>query len=121
MNSVCITGNLTKDAEIRTSATGTAVLRFTVAVNERVKRDGAWEDKANFIDCTMFGTRAERVCTFLGKGIKVAVKGRLSQSSWTDKDGSKRSKLEVLVEDVDFISVKQKKSEPALFDEDLPF
>ena len=75
INRVNITGNLTRDPELRATAGGTQVLSFGVAVNDRRRnaQTGEWEDYPNFVDCTMFGTRAEAVSRFLAKGNKVAI------------------------------------------------
>ncbi|MDP2234443.1 MAG: single-stranded DNA-binding protein, partial [Actinomycetota bacterium] len=75
INRVMISGNLTRDPELRSTASGMAVLSLGVAVNDRRKNQqtGEWEDQANFIDCTMFGTRAEAVSQYLSKGTKVAI------------------------------------------------
>lgn len=102
INLVCISGNLTRDPELRATAGGTQVLSFGVAVNDRRKNQqtGEWEDYPNFVDCTMFGTRAEAVGRFLAKGMKVAIDGRLRYSSW-EKDGQRRSKLEVIVDEIE--------------------
>lgn len=103
INRVEISGNLTRDAEMRSSRSGTAVLKFSVAVNDRKKNQqtGEWEDVASFVDCTMFGRRAEALETYLQRGTKVFVSGRLRQDTWEAEDGSRRSKLEVIVEDID--------------------
>lgn len=99
INRVNITGNLTRDPELRATAGGTQVLSFGVAVNDRRRnaQTGEWEDYPNFVDCTMFGTRAEAVSRFLAKGNKVAIEGKLRYSSW-ERDGQRRSKLEVIVD-----------------------
>ena len=83
INRVNITGNLTRDPELRATAGGTQVLSFGVAVNDRRRnpQTGEWEDYPNFVDCTMFGTRAEAVSRFLAKGNKVAIEGKLRYSS----------------------------------------
>lgn len=104
LNSVAISGNLTRDPELRQTPGGTSVLSFGVAVNERRKSaSGEWEDVPNFVDCTMFGTRADALAKYLHKGTKVAVSGRLRYSSW-ERDGQKRSKLEVVADDIEFMS-----------------
>ena len=105
INRVTISGNLTRDPELRTTQGGMAVMGFGVAVNERRKNQqtGEWEDYPNFVDCTMFGARAQSVMKYLGKGSKVAIDGKLRYSSW-EKDGQRRSKLEVIVDDIDILS-----------------
>lgn len=102
INRVNISGNLTRDPELRATAGGTQVLSFGVAVNDRRRnaQTGEWEDYPNFVDCTMFGNRAEAVGRFLAKGMKVAIEGKLRYSSW-ERDGQKRSKLEVIVDEID--------------------
>ena len=106
INRVAITGNLTRDPELRYAQNGTTILDMGVAVNDRAKNQqtGEWEDRPNFVDLTMFGKRAEAVAPYLSKGSKVAVEGRLRWSQWQAKDGSKRSKLEVVVDEIEFMS-----------------
>lgn len=108
VNSVTISGNLTRSIELRMTQGGTAIGRFGIAVNERRKnQSGEWEDYANFVDCVLFGKRAESLEQYLTKGVKVAIKGRLHYSSWEAQDGGKRSKLEVVVDDIDLMSARQ--------------
>jgi single-strand DNA-binding protein len=106
INRVMISGNLTRDAELRSTTGGTAVLNLGVAVNDRRKNQqtGEWEDYANFIDCVMFGTRAEAIAQYLQKGTKVAIEGKLRYRSWESQQGEKRSKVEVAVDDIEFMS-----------------
>lgn len=84
-------------------------MNFTIAVNDREKnmQTGEWEDVPSFYDATMFGNRAEALSRFLSKGSKVAVRGHLKQRRWEAKDGTKRSKVEIIVEDVEFMSRSQ--------------
>ena len=136
INRVNISGNLTREPEVRTTAAGSTIMHFGVAVNDRSKnaRTGEWEDRPNFIDCTMFGARAESVSRFLHKGAKVAIEGKLRWSQWDDrKTGEKRSKVEVIVDEIEFMSSRnegaqtaaRQHSEPAqeasIYDEDIPF
>lgn len=107
INKVMITGNLTRDPELRTTQSGTSTLRLGVAVNDRRRnpQTGNWEDVPNFVDCTVFGNRAEALSRILTKGMKVAIEGRLRYSSWDDRQtGQKRSKLEVVVDELEFMS-----------------
>lgn len=106
INKVLISGNLTRDPEARTTTSGSTVLNFGVAVNDRRRnqQSGEWEDVPNFIDCVVFGSRAEALQRFLSKGTKVAIEGKLRYRSWEAQDGSKRSKIEVAVDDVEFMS-----------------
>ena len=131
LNTVSIGGNLCRDAELRATASGMAVLTFSVAVNESRKNQqtGEYEDYPNYVDCTMFGRRAESVSRYLTKGTYVALTGRLHQNRWQNKDGQNRSKLEVTVDNIHFESrgergggYEQQQEPPAdLYDEDIPF
>ena len=102
INRVNITGNLTRDPELRATAAGTQVLSFGIAVNDRRKnpQTGEWEDYPNYIDCTMFGTRAEAVGRYI---------------SW-ERDGQKRSKLEVIVDEIEFMNSRPAASPAAAVD-----
>ena len=102
INRVMISGKLTRDPELRSTTNGQAILTFGVAVNDRRRNQatGEWEDYPNYVNCVMFGNRASSLQRYLTKGTKVAVEGKLRYSSW-EKDGAKRSKLEVIVDNVD--------------------
>ena len=106
INRVNISGNLTRDPELRSTAGGTQILSFGVAVNDRRRNQqtGEWEDVPNFVDCVVFGARAEPLSRFLSKGAKVAIEGKLRYSTWESKEGGKRSKLEVVVDEVEFLT-----------------
>lgn len=114
INRVFITGNLTRDPEIRQTNGGMPIMGFGMAVNERRKNQqtGEWEDYPNFVDCTMFGKRVAKVSQYLVKGSRVSVDGRLRYSSW-EKDGQKRSKLEVVVDNIEFMSRAEGNQAPA--------
>ena len=107
INRVVVSGNLTRDPELRVTPGGTQVLGFGVAVNDRRRNQqtGEWEDYPNFIDCTMFGNRAEALSRILRKGMKVAIEGKLRYSSWEDKNGGgRRSKVEIIPDKVVLMS-----------------
>ena len=129
INRVNISGNLTRDPEMRHTASGMQVLSFGMAVNDRAKdANGEWVDRPNFIDCTMFGARAEAVSRYIYKGSKVAIEGKLRWSQW-EKDGQKRSKIEVIVDEIEFMSRREDGAQqqpsaapvPDVYDEDIPF
>ncbi|MBR5260137.1 MAG: single-stranded DNA-binding protein [Eggerthellaceae bacterium] len=105
INRVMISGNLTRDPELRQTGSGMGVLGFGVAVNDRRRnpQTNEWEDYPNFIDCTMFGARAEAIAKYLTKGTKVCIEGKLRWSQW-ERDGQKRSKIEVIVDELEFMS-----------------
>ena len=111
INRVNISGNLTRDPDLRATASGMQVLGFGVAVNDRRKNQqtGEWEDYPNFVDCTMFGNRAESLGRILRKGMKVAIEGKLRYSSW-EKDGQRRSKIEVIVDEIELMSQNQQQA-----------
>lgn len=114
INRVIISGNLTRDAEVRSTKNGSIVTGFGVAVNDRRKNQhtGEWEDWPNFVDCTIFGTRGEKLAAYLAKGTKVAIEGKLRYSSW-ERDGQRKSKLEVVVDDFEFMSSRHGGQQPA--------
>lgn len=109
INKATITGNITRDPELRQTQGGTSVLTIGVAVNDRRKNQqtGEWEDYPNFIDCTIFGNRAQSVSRFLSKGMKVAIEGKLNQSRWQAEDGTNRSKIGIIVDEIEFMSRQQ--------------
>jgi single-strand DNA-binding protein len=104
INRVTIVGRLTRDPELQYLQSGTAVLRLGVAVNGRQKdAAGNWVDKPNFFDVKVFGAQAEMLNNHLAKGRRVGVDGRLDWSSWEAPDGSKRSKVEIVAQSVQFL------------------
>lgn len=120
INKVIISGNLTRDAEALATPRGTNVMRLGVAVNERVRdSEGNWTDRPNFVDCVMFGDRAKKLAPALKKGAKVCVEGKLRWSQW-ERDGEKRSKIEVVIDEIEFLSPRQQQPASA-YDDDLPF
>ena len=105
---------------------GTQVCSLAVCVNTRQKVNGEWSDKANWVDVVFFGNRAESIAKYLAKGSHVTIAGRLSQNTWETKEGQKRSKLEVIGEDIDFQGGKRTgqaaEDQPAdVYDDDCPF
>lgn len=105
INSVVLTGNLTKDPELRSTGGGTSVCEMRLAVNGRIKRGDEWVDKPNFFDIVVFGGMAENCTTYLSRGRPIAVEGRLDFQEWEAKDGSgKRSKVVVIANGVQFLN-----------------
>lgn len=127
INRVAISGNLTRDPELRATQGGTKILSFGVAANDRRRnaQTGNWEDVPNFVECSIFGARAESLARYLKKGSKVAIDGKLRYSSWTDSTTNRmRSKLEIIVDEIDIMTPKgQSSAQPqqASFDEEIPF
>lgn len=114
INKATITGNLTRDPELRQTQGGTSVLTIGVAVNDRRKNQqtGEWEDYPNYIDCTIFGNRATGVAPHLQKGMKVAIEGKLNQSRWQAEDGTNRSKIEIIVDEIEFMAKRDGSQQP---------
>lgn len=124
-NTVVLSGNLTRDAEVRATKNGSEIANFSIAVNDRKKVGDEWEDYPNYIDCKLFN--ASGIAASLVKGAAVKLEGKLHQDRW-EKDGKKSSKLLV---HVDLIDVKKKGvynaptsmtgPEISLYDADIPF
>lgn len=102
INTVVIAGRTTKDPEIKVTPSGTAVLSLSLAVNDTKKNaQGEWEEIANFFDCVLFGERAERIAQYITKGSKLVVNGRLHQDRWQAQDGTNRSRVSIIVQDIE--------------------
>jgi single-strand DNA-binding protein len=141
INTVVITGNLTKDPELTNFESGSSVCELRVAVNTRRKnsKTGEWEDKPNYFDVKVWNKRGVACSEYLEKGSPIAVQGRLDWREWEAKDGSgKRQKVEILAIDVQFLGTGDSKNgaspeptagepEPAMAgagaggDDDIPF
>lgn len=122
LNRVILTGNLTRDPELRSTTGGTSVAELGVAVNEREKVNGEWRERANFFNVTVWGSQAENAAKYLQKGSPVAIDGRLRWESW-EKDGQKRSTVKVVAQMVQYLSQRngesaESASEP---DDGIPF
>ncbi|MCL2332728.1 MAG: single-stranded DNA-binding protein [Actinomycetia bacterium] len=107
INRVFVTGNLTRDPELR-QAGATTVLQLGIAVNDRKKNPQTeqWEDVPNYFDVLVWGARGESLSRFLHKGQKVAVSGRLHWNQWQNSEGEKRSKVEIVADDIEFMSAR---------------
>jgi single-strand DNA-binding protein len=105
INRVILTGNLTKDPELKQTAGGMAILTIRLAVNDRRKNatSGQWEDKPNYVDVIVFGSRGEALSRILTKGKQIAVEGKLRWSEWESQAGDKRSKIEVVSDDIELL------------------
>ena len=102
-NKVTLMGNLTRDPETRQTPNGQSVTNFSLAVNRTWKgQDGQAQEQVSFIDCVAWGKTGEIIAQYMQKGRPILVSGRLDQRSW-DQDGQKRSKVEVVVEDFNFV------------------
>lgn len=132
INNVVVVGNLTRNVELRSTASGTPVLSFGIAVNDRRKNaSGQWEDVPNFFECVTFGNRATALSDILTKGMKVAIAGKLHYTSW-EKDGQKHSKVDIIANEIELMQNRKPQQEQPqqeqpttiqqdVYDEYIPF
>ena len=104
LNRVTLVGRLTRDPELRHTASGDGIASLRLACSSRGRdENGQWTDKPNYFDVTVFGRQAESVAQYLGKGRRVGVDGRLQWREWEASDGSRRQAVEVVAQDVFFL------------------
>jgi single-strand DNA-binding protein len=129
-NRVILMGNLTRDPELRYTPNGSAVASFSIAVNRRYKVDNEKREETSFFDIVFFGKPAEIIAEYMKKGRPLLVEGRLQQRRWETDEGQKRSKVEVVGENFQFMGGKPSDDsrpssgggEPPEFDDsDIPF
>jgi len=126
-NKVLLMGNLTRDPELRYTASGAAVASFGLAVNRKFKQGEEWKDEVCFVDITVWAKQGENCAQYLNKGSLVFLEGRLNYQTWEADGGQKRSKLEVVANNVQFLTRQGEKvsmdpgagSAPAA--DDIPF
>lgn len=107
LNKVTLSGNLGADAELRYTKGGAPVVSFSLSVNERVQKgDGEWGDYTNWVDCCMFGKRAESLAPWLQKGAKISLLGHIRTHSY-ERDGQRIKRWEVRVDDVELMQYKR--------------
>jgi single-strand DNA-binding protein len=109
INRVIITGNLTRDPELRSLPSGMSVCNLRVAVNTRRKDNstGDWVDKPNYFDVTVWGAQGENCSQYLSKGRPVAIDGRLEWREWEDKQGNKRQSVDIIADSVQFLGSRE--------------
>jgi single-strand DNA-binding protein len=107
LNIVAITGRLAADPELHSTGNGTDVTTLRIAVG-RMKRQGEQRAGADFVDVVVWGEQAKHAGRYLAKGRRVAIKGRLQQRTWTTPDGAKRSRLQVVADQVQFLDYKDR-------------
>jgi single-strand DNA-binding protein len=100
MNTTTLTGNLTKDPEIRYTAEGKGFANFSIAVNRRYQTNGEWQEQTSFFDVICWRDLAENAVLSLGKGDRVTVTGYLEQRTWTTTEGQNRSRIELVADDI---------------------
>jgi single-strand DNA-binding protein len=108
INRVVMTGNLTRDPELRNTAGGTSVCSLRIACNTRRKdSSGEWVDKPNYFDVTVWGAQGENCATYLEKGRPVAIDGRLEWREWEDQQGNKRQSVDIIADSVQFLGSRE--------------
>ena len=122
LNKVFLIGNLTRDPELKYVANGTGVAKFGLAVNRTYMSDGEKKEDTCFVDVTAWDKLAEVCAEHLSKGRLVLIEGRMQYKSWKENDGTKRSKIEVVAQNVQFLGNKQNGEETEVADDsDVPF
>jgi single-strand DNA-binding protein len=106
INRVVLTGNLTRDPELRATPSGTSVCSLRLASNTRRKTSDGWVDKPNYVSVTVWGAQGENCARFLAKGRPVGIDGRLEWREWTGQDGAKREALEIVADAVQFLGTR---------------
>lgn len=107
INRVILAGNLVRDPELRYIPSGTAVASFTIAVNHRYRQEGELKEEVSYIDVVAFGKMGETSANYLKKGRPVLVDGRIQQRRWETQEGEKRSKVEVVAYNVQFLGPRR--------------
>ncbi|MEI8187441.1 MAG: single-stranded DNA-binding protein [Candidatus Saccharibacteria bacterium] len=111
LNQVTLMGNLTRDPELRQTPTGQSVCSFSLALNRSYKdASGEWKEATDYVDVVAWANLGERVAQYVTKGRRVLIQGRLQSRSW-EQDGAKRSKVEILANDVTFLDARGSDSE----------
>lgn len=119
LNVVALVGNLTRDCETREGG-DTSVTSMRIAVNDRRKVNGEWEDVAGYYDVEVWGAQGENCAKFLSRGRPCAVAGRLAWREWTDKDGNKRQTVSIVANSVQFLGGRDDADGPATSTGDEP-
>jgi len=137
-NNVILVARLVRDAELKYTNSGFAILNFSIATNRSIKKDDEWKDEVSFFQCTLFGKRAESLAEYMIKGKQIAISGSLKQDRWENSEGQKRSVVKIIVDKVQFIGSKKQEAVQAApvttpdpdpdippttddFDSDIPF
>lgn len=109
MNSVCLIGRTVAAPEVKRTTSGTAFVKFKLAVDREYKKEG--EQNADFISCTAFGTTAENMGKYVGKGYRIAVRGRITTGSYKNKDGDTVYTTDVTADRVEFLESRKTTSD----------
>lgn len=122
-NSVTLMGNLTREPELKWLPSGSAVCNFSIAINDKYKKDEQWVDNVSYFDIVVFGRQAETSNEYLSKGRPVLVEGKLQQRRWEANDGTKRNKVEIVASNVIFLGASESKTTgfSEVNEDDVPF
>ncbi len=129
-NKVIVGGNLVRDPEIRFLPSGLSVTNFTVAVNHSYRQENELKEEVSYFDVVVFGKQGESCAEYLSKGRAVLVEGRLRQRRWESEEGQRRSKIEIVAQQVQFLGPAREGSKAGpkspdmdveAADEDIPF
>lgn len=120
INSVALTGRLTRDVEQRHTAGGFCITTGSIAVNERVKSGDVWEDRPSFFAFKILGKRGESLGQYLTRGKHIGISGHLQEERW-EKEGKNHSKVVIIANDIELLGGKQETSEPSYPSEEIPF
>lgn len=112
LNRVCVVGRLTRDPEVKHTSGGQTLCKFSLANGRKYTSNGERREETSFFDCTIWGKGAEIFAQYTRKGSQVAVDGRLSQRTWEDSEGKKRSAVEIVVNDFQFLGGKKAEGAP---------
>lgn len=107
INNITLIGRMVKDAELRTTQSGTSVASFSVAVGKTYMQNGEKKEQTSFFNCTAWGTIGEAIAQYCKKGHRVGITGELQQRTWDDQNGNKRSSVEILVRGFQFLQPKR--------------
>lgn len=109
INNVTLSGNLCRDAELKYTNTGKAIMNFSIAINMYNFKEK--KEVAHFFECLKFGEESEKILKYMKKGKKIGVQGKLMQERWEDREGKKNSKIKIYVNEITFFSYDSDKSE----------
>lgn len=111
LNQFLIIGRLVRDVEIKSTPNGVTVARISIANNQKVKRNGQWQDTTNFFDIVLFGQSANNLAQYLTKGKQIAVSGALRQDRWTDNAGNNRTKISLIASQLQLLGGTQNQNQ----------
>lgn len=123
INNITLIGRMVKDAELRTTQSGTSVVSFSVAVGKTYMQNGEKKEQTSFFNCTAWGTIGEAIAQYCKKGHRVGITGELQQRTWDDQNGNKRSSVEIVVRGFQFLQPKRADAPdtPPAPDDEIPW